>query len=96
MVRHERRKLHELNVVLENRTANVHILKSQVARLKSPQRILRIVQEMNMELMLPTALPSIVQQRITPMENLGIIESYEPEDSDLTPEEEDVESDGTR
>ncbi len=95
MVRHERRKLHELNVVLEDRTANVHVLKSQVARLKSPQRILRIVQEMNMELMLPTALPPIVQQRITPMESLGIIESYEPREYDLKPTE-DVERDETR
>ncbi len=63
-VRYEERRLQELNAMLETRTSEVQRLQAQVARLKSPQRIMRLVDALDIGLRPPGATPPQFQREL--------------------------------
>ncbi len=69
-VRHEERRLRELGAMLETRTSEVQRLQAQVARLKSPQRIMRLVEVLDIGLRPPIATAPQRQRELVLRENI--------------------------
>ncbi len=71
-VRHEGRRLQELNAMHASRTAQVLGLKAQVARLKSPQRIMLIVEALDIGLEPPRAVPPLFRHEVASIRGMDM------------------------
>ncbi len=70
-LRQERRRLHEVSVMLEDRSATALKLRAQVARLQSPQRIMRLVEALDPGLSPPAAAPNPPYRYIASVQPYG-------------------------
>ncbi len=73
-VRQESRRLQEMIAIQDTRTAEVEVLGAQVARLQSPQRIIQIVENMNVGLGRPRPRLNLLHRNMALMDRL---ESFE-------------------
>ncbi len=71
-VRYERRRLQELNAMHASRTAQVQRLNAQVARLKSPQRIMLIVEALDIGLEPPRAVPPLFRREVASIRGMDL------------------------